>query len=265
MAVLVALLLGSFLNVCIARLPAHRSIVRPASHCPRCGAPIRPWDNVPLLSWLLLRGRCRACRARISVRYPLVELGYAALVAAALWRFGVTLEGAAAAVFCFLALGLLVMDLETMSLPDAFTLPGLALGLGWNLVAAMGRAPGAPFRAQSLALSSGAVAAGTWALLLLGVRWAYYAVRRRHGLGAGDVKLAAMLGAWLGFQAMAVCFLLAVLAAAAVGAAAIAWGGRRAGGWRTLRLPLGSFLCGAGIFAFFQGRQLFTWYMKFWT
>jgi leader peptidase (prepilin peptidase)/N-methyltransferase len=277
-AVLVlALLFGSFLNVCIARLPRHRSIVRPGSHCPRCLAPVRPRDNIPVVSWLLLRGRCRHCRQTISLRYPLVELGYAALVAACLARFGWTEDAAGAAVFCFLMLGLLVTDIETMLLPDSLTLPGLALGLLWACTA-RGVYPGSMpahlwITLEASALGGALLAVAAWTLLLLAIRWSYYAVRGRHGLGLGDVKLVAMLAAWLGLTLTGVCFFLAVVGAALFG---LGWGMSRAlrrGSspgqprqvpWHALRLPFGAFLCGGGLYAFFFGREMLRWYLSFW-
>jgi len=282
-AILLALLFGSFLNVCISRLPRHHSIVWPGSHCPLCLAPIRPWHNLPVLSWLLLRGRCRDCRRAIPVRYLLVESGYAALVAASIAFFGFTPQALAAAVFCFLTLGLLVMDYETMLLPDAFTLPGLALGLLWSLAApVMAGDAGIPLDASPagsalVRLEKAALAAAGWALLLLTIRWGYCAVRRRQGLGLGDVKLAEMLAAWLGTSRTAVCFLLAVVAAALFGLTAL--GGQaflRAqpqreqpnpdlpAAWGTMRLPLGTFLCAGGFYALFFGDKTLQWYFSLW-
>jgi leader peptidase (prepilin peptidase)/N-methyltransferase len=278
-----ALLFGSFLNVCISRLPQHCSIVRPGSHCPRCMVPVRPRDNVPVVSWLLLRGRCRACGQPIAMRYPLVEAGYTALGALSIVRFGFTEEAAAAAVFCFFALGLLVMDLETMLLPDAFTLPGLALGLLWAFAAPVWEsgdlfghnglmvAPALSLGMSALAMA--ALAAAGWALLLLAIRWGYYALRRRHGLGLGDVKLVAMLAAWLGASRTALCFLLAVIAAALFGLTGlrgraflrsqIADGDTAA--WGTLRIPLGAFLCAGSLYSLFFGEKTLQWYFSLWA
>jgi leader peptidase (prepilin peptidase)/N-methyltransferase len=274
-----ALLFGSFLNVCISRLPEHRSIVRPGSHCPRCQAPVRPRDNIPVVSWLLLRGRCRDCGRPIAMRYPLVEAGYTVLVALSIARFGFTADAAAAAVFCFFALGLLVMDLETMLLPDAFTLPGLALGLLWAFAApvwARGDLFGRNGLMASLSVSALAVAAlsaAGWALLLLVVRWGYYAVRRHHGLGLGDVKLVAMLAAWLGAPRTALCFLLAVIAAALFGLTALRGGAflrsqvadSASATWGAMRVPLGAFLCVGSLYSLFFGEHTLQWYFSLWA
>ncbi len=260
------LLLGSFLNVCIARLPGHRSIAWPGSHCPRCTAPIRPWDNVPLLSFALLRGRCRDCGERISLRYPLVEAGLAGLFLASAARFHEPRNLVEAAALCFLLLGLLVMDAETLLLPDSFTLPGLALGLlstivpGGGLPAVLRLTADAPFPLPHwpgwLAGLLGALG-GAGALLL--VRWLYWLARRREGMGLGDVKLAAMLGAWIGPAGVALSMVLGVLLAALAGLVLL----RKGLSGRT-RLPLGSFLCAAALLTLFTGRSILTWYFSFW-
>src|SRR5271170_3826371 len=126
---LLGLVFGSFLNVCISRLPRHALVAAGRSRCPECGKPIRARDNVPLLSFLALRGRCRDCGAPISWRYPAIELATAALWLLCWLEFGISVDAVGMAVFCFLALGLAAMDAETMLLPDAFTLPGIALGV----------------------------------------------------------------------------------------------------------------------------------------
>ena len=272
MLALLALAFGSFLNVCISRLPLHRSIAWPGSHCPRCRAPIEAHDNLPLVSWLLLRGRCRHCGQPISLRYPLVEVGYLGLVLACVARFGLTVEALAGSVFCWLALGLLATDLETMLLPDSFTLPGILLGLLWAAGAegSTGRASLATPRSAIVAAGVAALASAGWALLLLVIRWTYYVLRRRQGLGLGDVKLIAMLAAWLGAPDMAICFVLAVIGAAAVGVllgpvlALLSGKKASSGGWGSLRLPLGAFLCAAGMYVLFFGAQTLKWYFSFW-
>lgn len=262
-AVLFGLAFGSFLNVCIARLPIHRSIVRPRSRCPRCGVGIHSTDNIPLLSWILLRGRCRRCRWKIPWRYPAVEAGTAVLFLLCILRFGFSLGGVGMAVLCFLLLGLAVMDAETMRLPDAFTLPGIALGVVFS---ALARAQGAGFPHGLAELAVGAGLALLWAalaaLLLLTIRWIYFVVRRVEGMGMGDVKLLAMIAAWLGPASTLVTLFLAVVAAAVGGLLWIAAArGRR--NPATARLPLGAFLCAAAIYAVFAGGPLIRWYTSF--
>jgi leader peptidase (prepilin peptidase)/N-methyltransferase len=201
--VLFGLAFGSFLNVCIARLPRHESIVRPASHCPACAKPIRAWDNLPLLSWIILRGRCRNCGWPIPWRYPLVELGTAILFLLAYLTFGLTLQAAGMALLCFTLFGLAVMDAETLLLPDAFTLPGIVLGVIFSGLTGGWRAAG----------WSAAYAVGGAALILL-IRGTYWLVRRREGMGLGDAKLFALIAAWLGpWQSLLVLFLGVVTAA----------------------------------------------------
>jgi leader peptidase (prepilin peptidase) / N-methyltransferase len=215
---------------------------------------------------VLLRGRCRHCQQRISLRYPLVEAAYAALVVASLALYGPGLEALHAAVFCFFALGLLVTDLETMLLPDALTLPGALLGL----LAAPALAPPGQ---RAAALGWAALTAVAGAALLLLVRWLYRALRHRDGLGLGDVKLMALLGAWLGPVRLGVAFFLGVVAAALWGTALIARhrsrrpahaahaGERDLTAAAALRLPLGTFLCAGALISLFAGDRLFAWYL----
>ncbi len=251
--------MGSFLNVCIARLPRHRSIVRPGSACPNCGAAIRVSDNLPILSWIVLGARCRACRWRIPWRYPAVEIATASLFLLAYLRNGLTLAGASAAVLSFLLLGLAVMDAETMHLPDAFTLPGIVLGIAWR-----GVLP-APTLAAHL---RNAAASLFWALcaalLIWLIRWFYYLLRHREGMGLGDAKLLAMIAAWLGPALTGLTFVLGACAAAIFGVALLA---KRPHGQSRLdgqsRLPFGSFLCAAALYALFAGQPIVAWYAGF--
>jgi leader peptidase (prepilin peptidase) / N-methyltransferase len=248
--VLFGLAFGSFLNVCISRLPRHTSIVRPASHCPSCGTPIRAWDNLPLLSWILLHGRCRHCRWPIPWRYPLVELATASLFLLIGLVYGLTLEAAGIAVFCFLLLGLAVMDAETMLLPDAFTLPGILLGVIFT-----GLTKGWPVAGMAIAYAL------TAAMLILLIRGAYWLVRRREGMGLGDAKLLALIAAWLGlWQGLLVLF-LGVVTAALYGLLLL--GKKRTSEQGSIQLPLGSFLCAAGIYSIFWGERTIKWYLQF--
>ena len=272
---LFGLAMGSFLNVCIARLPRHQSIISPASHCPACGAAIRPSDNVPLLSWLLLRGRCRSCAWRIPPRYPLVELSsmFLFLLCGLLW--GVSVKSAGMCLLCFLLLGLAVMDAETLLLPDAFTLPGIVLGVLYSGIVAGWHAAVWSF--------VDAIIAGL-ALLLL--RWLYWMLRRSEGLGLGDVKLLAMIAAWLGPPQTLLVLFLGTVCTAVFGLALLPFAGkhlaqtkrprresvhseggpdasRAASPWRATALPYGSFLCASAIYAIFMGPQTIRWYLHF--
>jgi leader peptidase (prepilin peptidase)/N-methyltransferase len=301
------LLLGSFLNVCISRLPGHESIVRPRSHCIACGHPIRWYDNVPVLSWVVLRGRCRDCGAGISWRYPAVELGvgiWFAQVASDLalqWEVNQpeTLQVMKAvgaepysiahrlpvligtAILGFLLIGLMVMDWQTQRLPDAFTLTGIAIGFLLVCVQAFFLAPGqgdivlntthqlrlsspGSFQSQgnvfltgTEALIMGRIAAiAGAALILLAVRWIYKALRKREGMGLGDVKLLAMIAAFLGFGESLLALFAGVVTASVYGVALIA---RRKAGTET-KLPFGSFLAAGGLFAALLGPMIVDWY-----
>lgn len=291
------LLFGSFLNVCISRLPEHESVVRPRSHCMNCGHTVRWYDNVPILGWVLLRGRCRDCGVGISWRYPAVELAvglwmmhavrmyyeihYAIAIDGWVLVPGMTVDDIGIAVLGFLLIGLMVMDWETMRLPDAFTLTGVGIGFvltcvrAWFLAPGEGdiafdprhqmrlRSPGS-FQAQgnvfltgTEAMVFGRVAAICGAaLILLVVRWGYKALRGRDGMGLGDVKLLAMIAAFLGFGETVLALFAGVIAAATYGVALVA---RRKAG-RETKLPFGSFLAAGGLFAALYGTRVLEWY-----
>src|SRR5215470_3725544 len=249
-SVLFGLAFGSFLNVCISRLPKHKSVVRPASFCPACGEPILSGDNVPLLSWVILRGRCRNCGWKIPSRYPLVELATALLFLLAYLTFGLTLEGVAVAIFCFLLLGLAVMDAETLLLPDTFTLPGIVLGISYSAIRGGWRAG---FLSVGYALAAAAI--------ILLIRGAYYLLRRQEGMGLGDAKLLAMIAAWLGPWLTLLVLVLGVSVAAIFGLIWLAL--KKQNRMRNLQLPFGSFLCAAAIYAIFCGQPILKWYLQF--
>src|SRR5271156_4784699 len=211
------LLLGSFLTVGTGGLPAGGWVVHPRSHCRQCQQPIANRDNVPVLSWLLLRGSCRACGEPIPWRYPAVELATCVLFTMCCLKFSAGWQAGCWALLCFLLLGLAVMDAETLLLPDWFTLPGLVAGV---VLAGLRPGPNSEdwawqtgLRAAGRSLLAAAVAAAAL-LLIAGVYWL---VRRRMGMGMGDVKLLAMLAAWLGLRQAALVLFLAVIAGAVYG------------------------------------------------
>lgn len=250
-ALIAGLTFGSFLNVCIVRLPAHQSIVTPASHCLHCDAPIRARDNVPVISWLWLRGRCRTCKAQISLQCPAVELSTAVLFVACVLHTGATWQTLVDAVTCFLLLGLAVMDWQTMLLPDAFTLTGIGAAFLLKVLA-----PGNQSRWRIAMHVLGD--AGISAALLLVIWTLYRLVRRRQGLGLGDVKLLAMIAAFLGLAVTLFAFFVGVLAAALF--AVVLLTRRKVRG--SDRIPFGSFLAAAGIVAIFIGRPAILWYLS---
>lgn len=235
-AALVGLIVGSYLNVVIHRLPNRISTVTPRSRCPSCGAAIRASDNLPVLSWLLLRGRCRDCRAPISIRYPAVEALTAALFAAAVLRFGPTASAAVAALLCALLVALAGIDVEHYLLPDRITLPGIALGLAVQPFVAWG---------SWVSALQGALA-GAGILLTISGLWKL--LRDVDGMGLGDVKMLAMIGAFLGLSGVVVTLVAASFAGAFVGIVLLARGTLGPQG----KLPFGFFLAlGAGLALFF--------------
>lgn len=235
------LLVGSFLNVVAWRLPRGGSLVAPGSHCPRCEAPVRPWDNVPVVSWLLLRGRCRDCRVAIPWRYPLVEATTAVLAAAVV----LSADGLRATLLGLLLVALLVpialIDLDHRIVPNRLTAPG-ALG-----ALAIGLATDPALVPEQLA--AGAAAGG---FLLLA------ALARPGGMGMGDVKLAGMLGLFLGWE-VGVALLVALVSGALVGAVVVARRGIAEG--RRTAIPFGPFLALGGLVALYAGAPLLDWYL----
>lgn len=261
--VFLGLAVGSFLNVCITRLPLRQSVVAPRSRCPLCGHGISPGDNIPLVSWVRLRGRCRHCRASIPWRYPLVEAAMAALFLLCFLLFGFTLDTVGASVFCFFMLALCATDAEKLKLPDALTLPALGLGIAWRMIDS-GIGDAKPWRTAGAMGLRAVISAAAAALGLLLIRALYFAVRRRIGLGLGDVKLAAAIAAWLGIRQFLLVFFLAVVVGALVGITIIGPRYQQAHKQpeEPARVPLGFFLCLAAIYAAFLGRATLAWYLR---
>lgn len=234
-----SLALGSFLNVVAARLPAGRSIVKPRSACMQCGTEIRSRDNIPVISWLLLRGRCRDCGATISWRYPAVELGTAVLAAACVLRFGASLHALAAVIFCIALVTISATDLEHRVVPNAVVLPATVVVLAIQLV----RDPSIEWPAASLGA----------ALFLFLAALAY-----PRGMGMGDVKLALLLGAGVG-KAVPVALLAGMVFALVPSIVLLARHGSKA---RKMAIPFAPFLALGGLLALFAGGPIVHWYLN---
>ncbi len=240
------LLVGSFLNVCIYRLPRGTSIVWPASACGSCKRELRWFENIPIVSWAVLGARCARCKAPISVQYPLVEAVTAVLfvLVAATTPVGPLL--AARLLFVAALVVLFGIDLEHQILPNVITLPGIVVGVAFSLVGSPG------WRASLL----GVVLGGG---VLYAIAWGYYAVRKEEGLGMGDVKMLAMIGAFLGWQAVLLTLVLASLSGAVIGLAMISL--QR--GSMKYALPFGTFLAIGALVAMLVGQPIVDWYLGF--
>ncbi len=264
---LFSLLIGSFLNVVIHRLPKmmeaawhvqcaelHGEAAAPApaynlwaprSACPHCGHRITALENVPLLSWLWLRGRCSACGTAISARYPLVELLTALLSAVAAWKWGVSVQTLGALLLVWTLVALAFIDFDTTLLPDSLTLPLLWLGLLFNL--------GGHFASLSDAVIGAMAGYG----ILWSVYWLFKLATGKEGMGFGDFKLLGALGAWLGWQLLPVTLLLASVVGAAIGIAMIVFVKHD----RRVPIPFGPYLAGGGLIALFFGADLTQAYL----
>ena len=249
LSVLFGLITGSFANVCIYRLPRKESVATPASHCPSCGTPIRFRDNIPVISYLLLRGRCRACGMPISPRYPAVEGLNGLLYLFAALRFG----GTPATFFYFIFITAMVVitfiDYDLQIIPDEITLPGIPIGLlaGWLIL------PDPFYRAAGLGLTGSLIGAVTGFLL-------YYSIAflSRGGMGGGDIKMMAMSGAVLGWKGVILTTFLASFAGSAVGLYLLAFKGKG----RKTKVPFGPFLAAGALLSLLLGQEIVRWYFR---
>jgi leader peptidase (prepilin peptidase)/N-methyltransferase len=286
---LAGLAFGSFLNVCLTRWPASESVVKPRSHCRHCGRALSGWENIPLISWIALRGRCRTCGARIGGRYPLVEAAIGILWATVAWRLFASVlpsldpfsrffpqnlynnlgEALGALVFFWLLVALAVLDAEHLWLPNWITYPGIAIGfVSTNLFRIVdnrySHAPSPDGMAFVLQTITGSLigifaAAG----LILFVRWIYRVVRKREGMGLGDAKLMAMLAAWLGLPGALLALAIGVVTGAAVGLTLLlASKHSDSGTTGATRLPLGTFLCIGGVVSSLWGQPIIAVYLR---
>jgi leader peptidase (prepilin peptidase)/N-methyltransferase len=263
----IGLVVGSFLNVVIHRLPIMMerdwaaqcadlrgeappvfeplSLSRPPSRCPGCGRPIRAVENIPIISWLLLRGRCKGCAVPISIRYPLVEAITGLLFAFAAWHFGYTAAGFGAMLFIAALVALTGIDFDTQLLPDDITLPLLWAGLGFNAFGVF------------TDLKSAVIGAMAGYLSLWAVYWGFKLATGKEGMGFGDFKLLAALGAWLGWQMLPLTILLSSFVGAVVGIALLVFAGQG----RNVPIPFGPYLAAAGAIALVWGKPLTQAYL----
>jgi len=261
------LIIGSFLNVCITRIPANKSVIWPGSACPKCGASIRPWDNIPVLSYVLLGGKCRSCKAMISPMYPVVELCTAVLFWICYHSFGQTLVALKWALFSAVMMVLVVTDLRERILPDVVNYTGFAAGLLFSLFAPPpdGTAPWVASRLFNYVFpprAAGVIDALLGAALGGGLLWlvseAYFRLRKREGMGLGDVKMMLLVGAFLGVKRTMLTILVGSLLGSILGAAFIL--ARRKDS--QYELPFGTFLGVAALLVVFFGTPLLDWYQS---
>jgi len=285
--------------VCIYRLPRGLSVVTPRSACPKCKHPIVFYDNIPVLSWILLGGRCRHCRTRISPRYIAIEVLTGALFLACYWHFGLSLQALKYCAFAFLLLGLIFADAETKLLPDKLTLSGLALGIVFSLIVPINDLAGQflpnvvnlPFSTditvRLLSLVDSLLGATVGASFIYGVGVIYLRWRGVEGMGFGDVKLMAMVGAFLGIKLTILTIFTASIAGSlcGLGTVFVVWvkrtrrfmasradaGAARRRAWqsaqlvyRSYQMPFGVFLGSMALLALFVGKQFMRWYGGLW-
>ena len=267
------LLIGSFLNVVILRFPQQLyrrwalesqdilgiekkvtdepdvTLIWPASRCPKCGTGVRPWHNIPVLSYLLLKGRCASCSASISAQYPLVELFTATVVALLMYFYGATVTTFYSVILACCLIALAGIDLKEKLLPDQITLPLLWLGLFANINGLFAPLPQAVLGAIAGYLS------------LWGVYWLFRLITGKEGMGYGDFKLLAALGAWLGWELLPLVIVLSSALGAIVGLLMVSIGGKD----RNLQIPFGPFLATAGWIALIWGDNMITWYLSAFT
>jgi leader peptidase (prepilin peptidase)/N-methyltransferase len=271
---IVGLLIGSFLHVVIYRLPAmmHKAwavevaqfnsdvdlldrlqreptynLVTPDSSCPQCGHKIRAWENIPLISWLMLRARCSACHKPISARYPAVELITALLSALVAWQFGWSLTSLCLIPLVWVLVTLTLIDVDTQLLPDSLTLPLLWAGLLLNSQEII------------VSLNSAVIGAAAGYLSLWSIYWLFKLLTGKDGMGYGDFKLFAAFGAWFGWIALPLIILLSSLVGAVVGIVMILSLGRD----RQVPIPFGPYLCGAALVYIFWGQSIMNWYLGY--
>ncbi len=244
---LFGLALGSFANVCIYRLPLKRSIVSPPSTCPQCGSQIRFYDNIPILSYILLRGKCRNCKEPISIQYPLVELITGIISLALFIRYGPSYQYILYLLFCGSLVVITFIDLHHKIIPDVISLPGVIIGFLVSLL------PGYPTWLESAI----GIVAGGGGLLLVAVT--FEKLTGKEGMGGGDIKLLAMIGAWLGWKSLPFVILISSVLGIIIGGGALFISGKG----MHVKIPFGPFLAMGTLIYFFFGSAIIRWYAGF--
>ena len=244
-ACVLGLVLGSFLNVCIYRIPIQKSIVNPGSCCRNCSSPVRWYDNIPILSYLILRGRCRKCRTPIGFRYPLVEALAGALSLALFLRHGLSFSYLHLLILSLALVAITFIDLDHMIIPNLISIPGIIIGVPASLLV--------PYISLPESLIGILAGGGSFYLIALG----YSLVTGKEGMGGGDIKLMAMIGAWLGWQPLPIIVLLSALTGTVVGGIYIIASGKGA----RARIPFGPFLALGALSYVFFGGEILSWYM----
>jgi leader peptidase (prepilin peptidase) / N-methyltransferase len=243
---LIGAIVGSFLNVCIYRLPRHESIVFPASHCPHCGKPIKFYDNIPLLSYVILRGKCRNCKQNISGRYPIIETISGLLAIAIVIKYGLTLHSLLLLLLVFSLIIVTFVDLDFQIIPDILSIPGIMAGIG------------ASFFMPTISWIDSilGILAGGGFLFIIAV--AYKWLTNRDGMGGGDIKLLAMVGAWLGWKAVPFILLISSFIGALIGSISLLLAKKSL----RYKIPFGPFISIAAVIYLFFGPEIINWYIN---
>jgi leader peptidase (prepilin peptidase)/N-methyltransferase len=289
LAALLGLAFGSFLNVCLSRWPEGESVVKPRSHCRSCERTLAWWENVPLISWIALRGRCKTCQEKISWRYPLVELALGVLWALIAWHtipsdFLTSVPaqvlhlqifvGLSQMLFFWVLVALAVLDAEHLWLPNFLTWPAIAIGVILNfskliVVIDLQKSTELPVfnmigNIGPASLNEVFVAPLVSGVLILLIRWTYRLIRRREGIGLGDAKLMALLGAWLGLSGALLSFAIGILLGSVFALAMLILPAarRESDTWLLSKLPLGTFLCIGGIVTALWGQPIIAAYLR---
>ena len=261
---LFGLIVGSFLNVCIYRIPREFSITMPSSRCPSCNTPIKPWDNIPIVSYLLLGGKCRSCKTRISFRYPFVEFLNGVFYVAVVWKFG---TGWHTLIYFALSSSLIVItfiDLDFQIIPDRITIPGIPIGLASSLMSMSKWFPNTIFlidpflRSSSLGIKNSFIGMVTGFGLFYLVALSGSALFKKEALGGGDIKMMAMVGALTGWKGVLSTTFFGSLTGTIVGIFLILLKGKK----KETKIPFGPFLAFGAVITIFFGQEILSWYIS---